>query len=192
MFSRRDFLALAASTAALAGGATGLTRAAAQQAISQQDLLRFEPLGQVTLLHITDIHAQLMPIYFREPSINLGVGMVKGLPPHLTGKDFLQAYGLAADSPEAYALTSQDFAALARSYGKLGGVDRLATLVKAIRAERPDKTLFLDSGDTWQGSYTSLATRGADMVEVMNAVIAPSGVATVGELQLLGYVYVKP
>lgn len=110
-----------------------------------------------------------MPIYFREPSVNLGVGEVQGLPPHLTGKDFLERFSIPVSTPEAYALTSEDFTALARSYGKVGGLDRLATLVKAIRAQRPANTLFLDSGDTWQGSYTSLATQGADMVEAMNA-----------------------
>ncbi len=169
MFTRRDFFTLAAATATLMGGAGVLTRAAARQHITQDDLLRFDPLGQVTLLHITDIHAQLVPLYFREPSINLGVGEVHGLPPHITGKDFLKKFSIPATSPEAYALTSEDFVALARSYGRVGGLDRLATLVKAIRAQRPDNTLFLDSGDTWQGSYTSLQTQGADMVRAMNA-----------------------
>ncbi len=169
MITRRDFLQVAAATAAFAGMPGGLARAAARQAISQDDLLRFAPLGQVTLLHIADIHAQLVPIYFREPSVNIGVGGARGLPPHLTGADFLQRFGLQKTTPEAYALSSEDFAALARSYGRVGGVDRLATLVKAIRAERPDNTLLLDSGDTWQGSYTSLESRGADMVAVMNA-----------------------
>ena len=169
MFSRRDFLQVAAATSILTGGAGGLARAAARQSLTQQDLLGFDPLGQVTLLHFTDIHAQLMPIYFREPSINLGVGENKGLPPHVTGRDFLRKFDLPAESAKAYALTSEDFTSLARTYGRVGGVDRLATLVKAIRAERPGKTLLLDSGDTWQGSYTSLATRGGDMVEVMNA-----------------------
>ncbi|NIQ94815.1 MAG: thiosulfohydrolase SoxB, partial [Desulfuromonadales bacterium] len=88
MFTRRDFFTLTAATAALMGGSGNMVRAAARQEISQEDLLRFDPVGQVTLLHITDIHAQLMPIYFREPSVNLGVGEVTGLPPHITGKDF--------------------------------------------------------------------------------------------------------
>jgi len=169
MFTRRDFLTLAAATATLMGGADRLVRAAARQEISQDDLLRFDPLGQVTLLHVTDIHAQLVPVYFREPSINLGVGEVRGLPPHITGKDFLKEFSIPATSPEAYALTSEDFVALARSYGRVGGLDRLATLVKAIRAQRPDNTLFFDGGDTWQGSYTSLQSQGADMVRAMNA-----------------------
>ncbi len=169
MFTRRDFFTLAAATATLMGGAGVLTRAAARQHITQDDLLRFDPLGQVTLLHITDIHAQLVPLYFREPSINMGVGEARGLPPHITGKDFLKKFSIPATSPEAYALTSEDFVALAKSYGRVGGLDRLATLVRAIRAQRPDNTLFLDSGDTWQGSYTSLQTEGADMVRAMNA-----------------------
>ena len=173
MLSRRDLLQLAAATAALPGVLTGarsgLNRALAQQKITQDDLLRFEPLGQVTLLHFADIHAQIVPLYFREPSVNLGVGAARGKPPHLTGGDFLREFGMAAGTAEAHALTSENYAALARAYGKVGGVDRLATLIGAVRAERPGKTLLLDGGDTWQGSYTSLATNGADMVEVMNA-----------------------
>ncbi len=173
MISRRDLIQLAAATAALpgvfAGASSGMNRALAQQKITQEELLRFEPLGQVTLLHFADIHAQLVPLFFREPSVNLGVGAARGQPPHLTGGDFLREFGIAAGTAEAHALSSENYAALARSYGKVGGVDRLATLIGAIRAERPGKTLLLDGGDTWQGSYTSLATRGADMVEVMNA-----------------------
>jgi sulfur-oxidizing protein SoxB len=169
MFTRRDFFTLAAATATLMGGTGRLARAAARQEITQADLLRFDPVGQVTLLHITDIHAQLVPVYFREPSVNLGVGDVHGLPPHITGKDFLKKFSIPATSPEAYALTSEDFAALAGSYGKVGGLDRLATLIKTIRTERPGKTLFFDGGDTWQGSYTSLQSQGEDMVRAMNA-----------------------
>ncbi len=169
MFSRRDFLILAATTAALTGAKGRLARVAAQQAITQDDLLSFDSLGQVTLLHFTDLHAQLRPIYFREPSVNLGVGEAKGLPPHVTGKSFLEAHGIAAKSAEAYMLTDQDFEALARSYGRVGGLDRMASLVKAVRAARPDNTLLLDGGDTWQGSYTSLVSDGADMVKAMNA-----------------------
>ena len=169
MFSRRDLLQLAASTAGLVALPQGLARAAASQRITQANLTAFKPLGQVTLLHLTDLHAQLKPIYFREPSVNLGVGEVAGLPPHLTGSDLLKAFGIQASSPEAHALTSEDFVALAQSYGRVGGLDRMATLVKEIRAQRPDNTLLLDGGDTWQGSYTSLASAGADMVEAMNA-----------------------
>ena len=169
MFSRRDFLVLTAATAALTAGKGRLNSLAARQAITQDDLLSFDPLGQVTLLHFTDLHAQLRPIYFREPSVNLGVGEAKGLPPHITGQGFLETYGIAAKSAEAYLLSDQDFEALARGYGRVGGLDRMASLVKAIRAARPDQTLLLDGGDTWQGSYTSLVSEGADMVKVMNA-----------------------
>ena len=151
-------------------GSTGLrTRALARQTIDQQDLLAFEPVGQVTLLNFVDCHAQLVPLYFREPSFNLGIGNVHGLPPHITGKEMMTKFGLKASSPEAYAFTSADFVNLARTYGRVGGLDRMATLVKAIRAERPSNTLLLDGGDTWQGSYTSLMSRGEDMVDVMNA-----------------------
>ena len=146
-----------------------LVQAAARQRVTQEDLLRFDSLGQVTLLHFTDIHAQLKPIYFREPSVNIGVAEVKGLPPHITGADFLKHFGIKPGSHKAYALTSEDFVAMASEYGRVGGLDRMATLVKSIRADRPNNTLLLDGGDTWQGSYTSLKTNGADMVEAMNA-----------------------
>ncbi len=167
MLTRRDFLQVAAATAVVTGAPGNL--AAASRKLTQDQLLEFESVGQVTLLNFTDCHAQLVPLYFREPSINVGVGAVHGLPPHLTGKDFLKHFGLRGGSPEAYAMTSDDYAALAKECGRVGGMDRMATLVKAIRAERPDNTLLLDGGDTWQGSYTSLKTRGEDMVQVMNA-----------------------
>jgi sulfur-oxidizing protein SoxB len=110
----------------------------------------------------------LKPIHFREPTENLGVGEARGQPPHITGKAFMEAYGLAPGSLEAHALTDQDFAALARAYGRFGGLDRIATVLRRIRAERPTQTLFLDGGDTWQNSYTSLASKGQDMVDCMN------------------------
>ena len=169
MLSRRQFLEVTAATAALIGTPASLARAAARQAITQAQLLEFGSVGQVTLLNFTDCHAQLVPLYFREPSVNIGVGDATGLPPHITGTDFMAKYGLPKSSPEAYAFTSEDFSTLAASYGRIGGLDRMATLVKAIRAERPGKTLLLDGGDTWQGSYTALHTEGSDMVEVMNA-----------------------
>jgi sulfur-oxidizing protein SoxB len=169
MLTRRDFLQVAAATAALGGAPGSIPRLAAQQRLTQDDILRFEPLGQITLLHFTDIHAQLVPLHFREPTWNLGVGEARGVVPHLTGRNLLQHYGIAPGAPEAHALTDQDFLALAAAYGRVGGVDRLATLIKAVRAERPHNTILLDGGDSWQGSYTSLKTRGADMVRVMNA-----------------------
>ncbi|EKF17369.1 thiosulfohydrolase SoxB [Nitratireductor pacificus] len=171
MFSRREFLMAGAALSAVAGPALvgQWSRAAAQQKLSENDLLDFDAFGNVTLVHVTDIHAQLMPVFFREPSVNLGVGAVAGLPPHVTGADFLKLYGIEPHSPHAYALTSEDFAALARSYGKMGGLDRIAAIVKRIRAERGENTLLLDGGDTWQGSYTSLKTNGQDMVTAMNA-----------------------
>ena len=97
-----------------------------------------------------------MPVLFREPSINLGVGDARGQVPHVTGRAFSISTRSRPAARRAYALTSEDFAALAKSYGRLGGLDRIATVLKAIRAERPDRTLFLDGGDTWQNSYTSL------------------------------------
>jgi len=166
MITRREILQVGAATAALTLGG-GFTRAMAQQKLSEAELLKFDALGNVTLLHVADIHGQLMPVYFREPSINLGVGEAKGQPPHLTGADFLKRFGIPANSAQAYALTSEDFTALAKSYGKIGGLDRLATVVKRVRAERGDKLLFLDGGDTWQGSLGANASKGQDMVDCM-------------------------
>jgi sulfur-oxidizing protein SoxB len=165
MISRRDFVQLVAAAAAILPG--GWTRALAQQRLTQADLLRFEPLGNVTLVHVTDIHGQLIPVHFREPSINIGVGEARGLVPHLTGRALLDRYGIPAGSAAAHALTFEDFAALAAAYGRLGGLDRIATLLKAIRAERGDRVVFLDGGDTWQNSYTSLLTKGQDMIDCM-------------------------
>jgi len=163
---RRALLQVAAATAALGASRTASTQ---QRVPTQADLLRFKATGQVTLLNFTDLHAQLVPIYFREPSANLGVGNDRGLPPHLVGEKMLEAYKLGRGSAEAYALACTDFEALAKTYGRIGGVDRLATLIKAIRAERGDKVLLLDGGDSWQGSYGALQSRGADMVRVLNA-----------------------
>jgi sulfur-oxidizing protein SoxB len=171
MFSRREFLAATVALSAIAGsGLAGKwSRAAAQQRLKESDLLDFDAFGNVTLMHITDIHAQLMPLYFREPSINLGVGQVAGLPPHVTGADFLKLYHIEPGSPDAYALTYEDFAALAKAYGRMGGLDRIAAIVRRVREERGDNMLLLDGGDTWQGSYTALQTKGQDMVDAFNA-----------------------
>ncbi|MFV1876792.1 thiosulfohydrolase SoxB [Nioella sp.] len=171
MISRREFLQASVAASAILG-ASGTGRwgrlAAQQRLMTQDDLLNMEAVGNVTLIHITDIHAQLKPIYFREPQINLGVGEVNGLPPHVTGADFLDLYNIQPGSPEAYALTYADFEALAAQYGRLGGLDRAATVINHIRSERPG-ALLLDGGDTWQGSLTALRTNGGDMVRAMNA-----------------------
>ncbi len=164
-------MAATATSALIGSGMAGSwSKLMAQQSLSEDQLLAMEPTGSLTLIHITDIHAQLKPIYFREPSINLGIGDVTGKPPHVTGADFLKLYNIEAGSPDAYALTSEDFTALAKSYGKMGGMDRVATVIKRIRAERgADNVLLLDGGDTWQGSYTSNMTLGQDMITVMNS-----------------------
>ncbi|WP_377506927.1 thiosulfohydrolase SoxB [Octadecabacter sp. R77987] len=169
MISRRDFLQASVAASAIIGtsGFGNWGRLAAQQALTQDQLLEFETFGNVSLIHVTDIHAQLKPIYFREPEINLGVGNNKGAVPHITGADFRRAYGIDDGSPSHYALTYNDFSALAQSYGKMGGMDRVATVVNQIRAARPD-ALLLDGGDTWHGSYTCYQTEGQDVVNVMN------------------------
>ncbi len=172
MFSRREFLMAATATSALLGSgmAGSWSKLMAQQALTQDQLLSMEPTGNLTLVHITDIHAQLKPLYFREPSINLGIGEVQGKPPHVTGADFLKLYDIKPGSPDAYALSSEDFVSLAKTYGRMGGMDRVATVIKQIRSERgADNMLLLDGGDTWQGSYTANKTLGEDMITVMNA-----------------------
>ena len=171
MISRRNFLqaAAAASTIVSAAGLGPLGRAAAQQRLTAGQIAQFDPLGTISLLYVADIHAQLVPLYFREPSINLGVGEAKGQPPHLTDREFREQFKIAAGSAEAYALTADDFAQLAKNYGRMGGLDRVATLVKMIRAQRgADNVLLLDGGDTWQGSWTALQTKSQDMVDTMS------------------------
>jgi sulfur-oxidizing protein SoxB len=159
---RREFLqAIAAAAVA------GLPLDAAQAA-DDADGERFygalAPFGNVALLHITDCHAQLKPLHFREPSVNLGVGPARGHPPHLVGEALLKHFGIAAGTREAHAFTYLDFERAARAYGAMGGFAHLATLIRRLRGERPG-ALLLDGGDTWQGSATSLWTRGQDMVD---------------------------
>lgn len=171
MISRREMLiASMALSSALGPGSWG--RAFAQQRLTENDLLDAPAFGDLTIAHITDIHAQLKPVWFREPSVNIGVGAVRGLPPHVVGDAFLKLYGIEPGSPQAYALACSDFEALAKTYGRMGGLDRVATVLKRLRAQRPDGVLLLDGGDTWQGSYTAQATQGQDMIEVMN-LLAP-------------------
>ena len=169
MISRRDFLQTSMAAAALYGGSGfgNWGRLAAQQSLTQKKLLEFDTFGNVSLIHVTDIHAQLKPIYFREPEINIGVGASRGQVPHVTGADFRKLYGIDDGSASAYALSHNDFSALAKGYGRVGGLDRVATVVNHIRSERPD-ALLLDGGDTWHGSYTCHHTAGQDMVNVMN------------------------
>ncbi len=170
MISRRDFLQVGMAASAIVGasGFGNWARLAAQQQLTQDQLLQFDTFGNVSLIHITDIHGQLKPLYFREPSVNIGVGDNKGAVPHVTGADFRKLYGIADGSPSHYALSSGDFSSLAQAYGRVGGLDRMATVINAIRADRPD-AILLDGGDTWHGSYTCLKTQGQDMVNVMNA-----------------------
>ena len=163
--SRREFLRLLG----LAGAAGLLPASAFAAARKPSDLYEIPKFGNVTLLHMTDCHAQLNPIYFREPSVNLGIGAAKGRPPHLVGKAFLDYFDIPAGGIEAHAFTYLDFENAARKYGKVGGFAHLATLVKRLRAERGDgNSLLLDGGDTWQGSGTAYWTRGKDMVGACN------------------------
>jgi len=152
---RREFLRLLA----LAAAAGADLRPGAGEARAAAELYEVPPFGNVSFLHLTDVHGQLLPVYFREPSMNLGPGRA----PHLVGEHFLRKYNLKAGSSLAHVFTNLDFEKAARRYGKVGGFAHLATLVKRLRASRP-QALLLDGGDSWQGSATSLWTRGADMI----------------------------
>ncbi|HEX8438749.1 thiosulfohydrolase SoxB [Archangium sp.] len=161
--NRREFLStLAAATAA----GFPLLRSEALAAPARQPPVQYDPprFGNVHLLHLTDSHAQLLPLYYREPDVNLGLGVAKGRPPHLVGERLLKHFGLKARTAEAHAFTSLDFVKAAAVYGRVGGFAHLATLVKLLRASRPG-ALLLDGGDTWQGSGLSLWTRGQDMID---------------------------
>jgi sulfur-oxidizing protein SoxB len=162
--TRRDLIKVAA-----AAGAVGLTfRTLADAAEAPGRLLEFEAMGNVTLLHLTDTHATLLPVYFREPDTLIGVGDERGRPPYLTGGALLAHFGIAPGSALAHAVAHVDFAALAARYGRMGGYAHLATLVKRVRTERPGQTLLLDGGDALQGSATALWTRGEDMLRATN------------------------
>jgi S-sulfosulfanyl-L-cysteine sulfohydrolase len=157
---RREFLE-ALAIASAAGFPLAPGRALAAQGDDLYDVPRF---GNVSLLHLTDCHAQLRPLHYREPGVNLGIAAGRGKPPHLVGKHFLHAYGIGDATREAHAFTDLEFSELAKLYGRMGGFAHIATLVKRLKASRPG-SLLLDGGDTWQGSATSLWTRGQDMVD---------------------------
>jgi S-sulfosulfanyl-L-cysteine sulfohydrolase len=159
---RRDFLKITGG-AALAGATPRLARGADT---GVYDLDRF---GNARILHITDTHAQLLPVYFREPSVNLGIGAMQGRPPHLVGRAFLDRFAIKPDSADAYAFTFLDFEKSAGRFGKLGGFAHLKTLIERLRGDvGPRRSLLLDGGDLWQGTGQANATEGADMVEVAN------------------------
>ncbi|MBR0812438.1 thiosulfohydrolase SoxB [Bradyrhizobium diazoefficiens] len=160
---RRDFLksaGLAAATLSLPQLARGTDTAS---------IYELERFGNARILHITDTHAQLNPVYFREPSINIGIGEMAGRPPHLVGRAFLERFGIRSDSADAYAFTCVDFEKSAGRFGKLGGFAHLKTLVDRLRGDVGEKrSMLLDGGDAWQGTGLANVMRGRDMVEVAN------------------------
>ena len=160
--SKREFLQVlgAASAAGLSLGRW----ADADAATAQRGLYDLPQFGNVSLLHMTDCHAQLLPVHFREPTVNIGIGSMQGQLPHLVGESLLKATGLKPGSAQAHAFTAIDFELAARRYGRIGGFAHLSTLVKQMKASRPG-ALLLDGGDTWQGSATSLWTNAQDMVD---------------------------
>lgn len=160
-FNRREFL----QVLAMASAAGMVLKPGMSQAQSAADRFYDVPrFGNVHFLHFTDCHAQLKPIYFREPNVNLGFADMYGRPPHLVGEHLLKFYNIPPQTRDAHAFTFLDFDAAARTYGKVGGFAHLATLVKQLKASRPD-SILLDGGDTWQGSGTALWTKGQDMVD---------------------------
>lgn len=166
-FSRRQFIQLM-GLASAAGMLPGCNSGSSSKK-APSDLYDVPKFGNVSLLHITDTHAQLNPIYFREPNVNLGLHGAYGKAPHMVGEKLLSHYGIKPGSIEAHAFTYLDYSEAARKYGKVGGFAHLSTLVKKIRADRGDgNSLLLDGGDTWQGSGTALWTRGMDMVGACN------------------------
>jgi S-sulfosulfanyl-L-cysteine sulfohydrolase len=165
MPSRREFLQSVVALAALLPGSW--SRAFAQQRLRQDDLLQFDAIGNVTLVHIADLHAQLLPVYLREPTLEAAISEGDRQPPHAWSPAFLRHFGIEPGSAAAYALTGNDFVALARAYGRMGGLDRIATVVNSIRAERGERVLLLDGGDAWQNSYTSMVSQGQDVIDCM-------------------------
>ena len=166
-FSRRQFIQFM-GIAGAAGMLPGCNFGSSDRK-APSDLYEMPKFGNVSLLHITDTHAQLNPVYFREPSVNLGIGQANGRPPHLVGHKLLEHFGVKPNTIEAHAFSYLDFTEAAEKYGKVGGFAHMATLVNRIRSERGDgNSLLLDGGDTWQGSGTALWTRGMDMVGACN------------------------
>ncbi|MDP1977275.1 thiosulfohydrolase SoxB [Undibacterium sp.] len=159
--NRRDFLQVMAIAAAGGMQIDALAAIANPAAAKLYDLPRF---GNVHLMHFTDCHAQLLPLYFREPSVNLGIGTAFGKSPHLVGEHLLKQFGIKPNTPEAHAFSCLNFEQAAATYGKVGGFAHLTTLIKRIKGNRPG-ALLLDGGDTWQGSATALWTQGQDMVD---------------------------
>jgi S-sulfosulfanyl-L-cysteine sulfohydrolase len=160
--SKREFLQVLGAAAA-AGMPLG-QHSDAQAKIAELGLYDLPPFGNVSFMHMTDCHAQLKPVQFREPSVNLGLGSMQNQWPHLVGDKFLKAANIRAGSDLAHAFTNLDFQRAAKRYGRVGGFAHLATLVKKVRASRKG-ALLLDGGDTWQGSATALWTEAQDMVE---------------------------
>jgi sulfur-oxidizing protein SoxB len=160
--NKREFLQVLGAGAVSGMGLSAWAQADATRA--GQAMYDVPSFGNVSLLHMTDCHAQLLPVYFREPNINMGIGAMRGQLPHLVGEHLLRHAKVPANTPMAHALTYLDFERAAQRYGKVGGFAHLATLVKRLKASRPG-ALLLDGGDTWQGSGTSLWTQGQDMVD---------------------------
>lgn len=159
MMNRREFLQMLAVAAA-----SGMAIDSKKALAGDMDFYNLSKFGNVSLMHMTDCHAQLLPIYFREPNVNIGIADAMGKVPHLVGEHLLKKYGIKPGTREAHAFTYLDFVQAAKTYGKVGGFAHLKTLVDKVRGSRPG-SLLLDGGDTWQGSATALWTNAQDMVD---------------------------
>jgi sulfur-oxidizing protein SoxB len=169
MSNRREFLYMMAMLGSSSLFANAHTRLANSKTNKPEDYYKLDNFGNVRILHMTDSHAQLLPVHFREPSVNLGFHSNFGAPPHIVGEKFLDYYNIKRGTRLAYALSSVDYVADAKRYGKIGGFAHIKYLADYLRDKfGREKTLFLDGGDTWQGSWTALQTRGKDMVEALN------------------------
>src|SRR6516165_10314861 len=160
---RRDLMKFAVAAPAVA------TIARLGIAAGAESIYSLGTFGNARVLHMTDTHAQLLPVYFREPSVNIGIGEMAGRPPHLVGRAFLDRFGIRPDSAEAYAFTCFEFEKSAARFGKFGGFAHLKTLIDRLRSDVGEQhSLLLDGGDLWQGTGLANAIQGRDMVEVAN------------------------
>ena len=166
--SRRDFMHIAAILG-LSAATSSFASTKSIKKISLQDIYKFDATGNFTLLHMCDLHAHIKPLYWREPSTLVSAPNLVGTPGFLCGEAFAKHYGLEPSSLDAYFDTYMDFDTLAEKFGKMGGIAHIKTYLESVRKERGSKNvLFLDSGDTWQGTGVALKTRGEAIVKAQN------------------------
>lgn len=171
--NRREFLhviSMAAAAGMLPGTARASERTQATSPHLSMNMYHAPMKGKVRVLHLTDTHAQLKPIYYREPNVNLGIGPAYGKLPHLVGSKLLKSLGIENNASLAHAFSFMHFQEASEKFGKVGGFAHIKTLLDHLREQAggQQNTLTLDGGDLWHGSATALWTRGQDMVEASN------------------------